>query len=106
MAAQRPPSHDTKAWREFSGTPAGAMLRRIYGGQANAPKVDAPKPKTKTWEQPATFIPAGGKVDVNPREEKINHKEAASVRVPVVGQHKVSNTTCGTRLALRARFAS
>lgn len=80
------------------------MLRRIYGGQANAPKVDAPKPKTKTWEQPSTFIPAGGKVDVNPRETKINHKEAASVRVPVVGQHKVCTVSAGLWLALQARF--
>lgn len=44
-------------WKQFQGTELGGLLKSIYGQQR--PKVNLPKPRTKSMPLPSTFIPGG-----------------------------------------------
>jgi hypothetical protein len=66
-----------------SDTEAGRMLAKLYGTKTK-PTVKYPKPKTKATsaEDLPTFVPAGGKADVNFRTAQ---RKEAHVAVPRVG---------------------
>ena len=68
-----------------SDTEAGRMLAKLYGTKAK-PTVKYPKPKTKTRptapEDMPSFVPAGGRADVDYRT---GPRREAAVAVPRVG---------------------
>lgn len=67
-------------WKQFQGTELGSLLGSIYGAQ-NRPKINYPKPKTKTIPHAKNgFIPGGAKSEaVDPRKAT---RRSVNVAVP------------------------
>eukprot|EP00505_MAST-04D_sp_SCG-Rhode-Island_P000437 Stramenopile-MAST_4_protein_437 len=82
------PEFTSDQWKSFGmETEAGRMLNKLYAG--SKPKVNYPRLRTRKSEgSKARFIPGGGKIGVNPRENKIMKVEVERPKVGLGKKYK------------------